>query len=236
MEILIAATKTCQHRHLLEDLFQNTWLPYKVNYFEDHPELVEKYHLTHSPLLIIDEKIESTGMPGVDMINKLKIRIKDISELRTTKRSEKQMIPKSISAESGLVEVDTTWGSIQPMQAAPDVLTVGEQEVYHHKKKELSIIDARKQNTMDDVSIPGSINIPYDEVVDRMDELDENHPSIFFCNGPQCPQSATAIKSLVEAGYPTDRILYYRGGMHDWITLGLPIQENLLEKYSLKKA
>lgn len=224
MDILIAATKTCQHRNLLEDLFQNAWLPYKVNYFEDHPELVEKYHLTHSPLLIIDEKVESTGMPGVDMINKLKIRIKDISELRTTKRPLKQMIPKSINSESGLVEVDTTWGSIQPMQAAQDVLTVGEQEVYHHKKKDLSIIDSRKKNTMNDVSIPGSINIPYDELVDRMDELDKKHPTIFYCNGPQCPQSSTAIKNLIEAGYPADKILYYRGGMHDWITLGLPVK------------
>ncbi len=224
MDILIAATKTCQHRPLLEDLFQNAWLPYMVNYFEDHPELVEKYHLTHSPLLIIDEKVESTGMPGVDMINKLKIRIKDISELRTTKRPLKQMIPKSINSESGLVEVDTTWGSIQPMQAAPDVLTVGELEVYHHKKNELSIIDARKQNTRDNVSIPGSKNIPYDELVVRMDELDKKNPTIFYCNGPQCPQSSTAIKNLIEAGYPADKILYYRGGMHDWITLGLPVK------------
>ena len=77
---------------------------------------------------------------------------------------------------------------------------------------------------MDEVSIPGSKNIPYDELVERIDELDENHPSIFFCNEPQCPQSSTAIKNLLEAGYPADRILYYRGGMHDWITLGLPVQ------------
>jgi len=205
-------------------MFQNAWLPYKVAYFEDHPELVEKHHMTHSPLLIVNEKVESAGMPGADMINDLKNRINDISEIRTTKRPVKQMIPKSISSESGLVEVDTTWGSIQPMLSDENVLTIGELEVYQHKKKELSIIDARKQDTMDNVSIPGSKNIPYDEVVGRMDELDKNQPTIFFCNGPQCPQSSTAIKNLIEAGYPADKILYYRGGMHDWTTLGLPIK------------
>lgn len=224
MEILIAATKTCQHRPLLENMLRNAWLPYKLIYFEDHPELLEKYHLKHSPLLIVDEKVESLGMPEMDKINELKIRKKDISEIRTPKRAKNHMIPNNINTEPGLVEVDTTWGSIQPMKAAQAVLTVGELEVFHHKKKELPIIDARKTDTIGEVSIPGSKNIPYDMLVGRMDELDKNHPSIFFCNGPQCPQSSIAIKNLLDAGYPADRILYYRGGMHDWITLGLPVQ------------
>lgn len=224
MEILIAATKTCQHRRLLENIFQNDWMPYKVNYFEDHPELLEKYHLEHSPLLIVDEKVESVGMPGIDKINEIKMRIKDISEIRTPQRDNYHVIPADMNTEAGLVEVDTTWGSIQPMQAAPDVLTVGELEVYHHKKKDLHIIDTRKPDTTGNVSIPGSKNIPYDKLAGRMDELDKNHPSIFFCNGPQCPQSSTAIKNLLDAGYPAEKILYYRGGMHDWITLGLPVK------------
>jgi rhodanese-related sulfurtransferase len=92
--------------------------------------------------------------------------------------------------------------------------------------KGLPIIDARKPETSDEVTIPGSKNIPYDELIGRMDELDKNNPSIFLCNGPQCPQSSTAIKNLLDAGYPADSILYYRGGMHDWITLGLPVQKS----------
>jgi len=224
MEISIAATKTCPHRPLLENMLQNAWLPYKVIYFEDHAELLEKYQLKHSPLLIVDEKVESIGMPGTDQINELKLKNSDISEIRVQKRANNHMIPHNIKKDSGLVEVDTTWGSIQPMQAAQAVLTVGELEVFHHKKKELPIIDARKTDTIEEVSIPGSKNIPYDVLVGRMDELDKNHPSIFFCNGPQCPQSSIAIKNLLDAGYPADRILYYRGGMHDWITLGLPVQ------------
>jgi rhodanese-related sulfurtransferase len=223
MEIVIAATKTCQHRPLLEEILQNAWLPYKVIYFEDHPELLEKYQLEHSPLLIVDEKVESIGMPGMDKINDLKKDI-DISQIRIPKRAENHMIPGNIGLEPGLVEVDTTWGTIQPMQPAESILTVGEQEVFYHKQKDLPIIDTRKPDTMDEVSIPGSKNIPYDELVGRMSELDQNHPSIFFCNGPQCPQSSTAIKNLLESGYPAHKILYYRGGMHDWITLGLPVQ------------
>jgi rhodanese-related sulfurtransferase len=208
MKIVIAATKTCQHRPLLEKIFQKAWLPYKVIYFEEHPELLEKYQLEHSSLLIVDEKVASMGMPGMDKINELEKDI-DISQIRIPKRAENHMIPDNIGEETGLEEVDTTWGNIQPMQAAESVFTIGEQEVFHHKKKDLPIIDTRKIDTMDELSIPGSKNIPYDELVGRIDELDENHPSIFFCNGPQCPQSSTAIKNLLEAGYPADKILYY---------------------------
>ena len=54
-------------------------------------------------------------------------------------------------------------------------------------------------------------------------QLDAARPTIFFCNGPQCGQSPTAIRGLLEAGYPPEGILYYRGGLHDWLTLGLPV-------------
>ena len=225
MEIIIAATKTCIHRPLLEKILQDAWLPYKVLYFENHPELIKKYKLKQSPLLIVDEKVEYIGMPEMNQITELISRNKDISENRVIKRTKNHMIPNNINKEPDLVEVDTTWGSIQPMQPAKAVLTVGELEVFHHKKMNLPIIDTRKPDTFEEVSIPGSKNIPYDKIVERMSELDKNHPSIFFCNGPQCPQSSTAIKNLIEAGYPADKILYYRGGMHDWITLGLPVQK-----------
>lgn len=47
-------------------------------------------------------------------------------------------------------------------------------------KKDLPVIDVRKPDTTGAVSISGSKYIPYDELVERMDELDENNPTIFF--------------------------------------------------------
>lgn len=96
MEILIAVIKTSPHRPLLEKILQEAWLPYKVNYFEDHPEIFEKYQLKHSPLLIVDGKVASVGMPEIDIVNDLKARNRDISEIRTPKRDKNHMIPKKI--------------------------------------------------------------------------------------------------------------------------------------------
>jgi|TARA_R110002050_G_scaffold85091_1_gene181542 glutaredoxin len=72
MKIIIAATKTCPKLTSLEHELQNARLPYKVVYFEEHPEIFEKYHIKNSPSLIVDGKevfIEMKEM--LDKINEL---------------------------------------------------------------------------------------------------------------------------------------------------------------------
>lgn len=46
---------------------------------------------------------------------------------------------------------------------------------------------------------------------------------VLFCNGIWCPQSTANIKTLVGIGYPLDRLKWYRGGMQDWVSVGLTI-------------
>jgi len=148
----------------------------------------------------------------------------DINEKRNPKRENFQMVPQPVKDDPGMVTVDTTWGKIQPINIADGVSTVDEMQVYEYQQNGLQLIDARKTHFYEESTIPGSTNIPHTEVVERMEELDRSQPAIFFCNGPQCPQSPTAIKNLLENGYPADKILYYRGGMHDWVTMGLPVK------------
>jgi rhodanese-related sulfurtransferase len=47
---------------------------------------------------------------------------------------------------------------------------------------------------------------------------------MLFCNGPWCDQSPRAIRGLVKLGYPVNKIHYYRGGMQDWLLLGLSVE------------
>lgn len=142
---------------------------------------------------------------------------------RIAPRENTCQVPEPAPNEPGLVQVDATWGTIQPMQAAPGVRTVGELEVMAHLEKDLPLVDGRTPDYYVVSTIPGAKNIPHTEAAARMDELNQDQPTIFFCNGPQCGQSPMAIRALVKAGYPADKILYYRGGLHDWLTLGLPV-------------
>jgi rhodanese-related sulfurtransferase len=44
---------------------------------------------------------------------------------------------------------------------------------------------------------------------------------ILFCNGIWCGQSTDNIKTLVDLGYPVHKLKWYRGGMQDWVSVGL---------------
>ncbi len=149
----------------------------------------------------------------------------EIDKKRNHKRDNSQMVPQPLKGETGLVQVDTTWGKIQPIKVAEGVRTVDEIELNDFLEAGKQVIDGRTPDFYKVSTIPGAKNIPHNKVVERMNELNRNEPAIFFCNGPQCPQSPSAIKNLLEAGYPADKILYYRGGMHDWVTLGLPVSK-----------
>lgn len=141
-----------------------------------------------------------------------------------TRDDDPRMMPWAVDGEDDLVVVDTTWGKLQPFEAAPGVRTVGEVELMKLVEQGATVVDGRSPGSTGGRTIPGSLNIPYDKVTERRDDLDPGRLSILFCNGPQCPQSPTAIRELVEAGYPADSLAYYRGGMHDWVTLSMPTE------------
>jgi len=72
MKITILATKSCNHRPILEEQLQDAGLQYVTKFFEDHPELVEKYQLKRSPVLLVNDEVVSLGMPGEEKITELK--------------------------------------------------------------------------------------------------------------------------------------------------------------------
>ena len=52
-------------------------------------------------------------------------------------------------------------------------------------------------------------------------DFSEARQLLIWCNGPWCGQSPRAIQALVNLGYPSENLHYYRGGMQMWQSLGL---------------
>lgn len=142
---------------------------------------------------------------------------------RLPRRADPIRVPHPLEGSPGLFVVDATWGEIRPIELASGVRTVGELEVIDHLQKGLPLIDTRLHAAHVRSTIPGARNIPHSEILDRREELDQAVESVYFCNGPQCAATPDAVSSLLGAGHPPAAILYYRGGMHDWVTLGLPV-------------
>jgi rhodanese-related sulfurtransferase len=125
---------------------------------------------------------------------------------------------------------------IQPMQVAPGVTTIGEIEVLEFAQSGGKLIDGRTLEWYLEGTIPSAINMPYTEMADRLGELGctgsagkwdctNAEKVLLFCNGPWCGQSPMAIKAMLREGYPAEKILYYRGGMQAWHSLGLTVVE-----------
>jgi len=136
---------------------------------------------------------------------------------------------------------------IQPLKAAPGVITVGELELLDFllidaKKGRGLLVDARTDAWYKKGTIPGAINIPFTLFISPDDNpviirifkaiggvrdtqgnwnFSQGKKLLIFCNGPWCQQSIKAIKGLMRHGYPPEKLYYYRGGMQSWQSLGL---------------
>ncbi|MEH6648135.1 MAG: rhodanese-like domain-containing protein [Sulfitobacter sp.] len=97
------------------------------------------------------------------------------------------------------------------------------------------LVDGRIRPQYEQGTIPGAISVPYTEAADRLDEFGckvdfdgwickTDVPAVvLFCNSPWCGQSPTAARRMIEAGFPAEKIFYYRGGMQSWNMLGLTV-------------
>jgi rhodanese-related sulfurtransferase len=130
------------------------------------------------------------------------------------------MVPRPFG--DGRFEVDAGWGTVQPIEIASGVRTVGELELVHQLECGLAVIDTRRSHFYREATIPGATNVPHTDIDDRRRDLDRAAAIVLFCNGPQCKATPTVIRALLEHGHPAELLLYYRGGMHDWMTLGYP--------------
>ncbi len=109
-------------------------------------------------------------------------------------------------------------------------------------KKRYVFVDTRLASWFESGTIPGAVNMPFVHFVQQkkfdkelkghfaalgVSERDGRYDFskaktvLFFCNGIWCGQSPQAIDALIKIGYPRDKILWYRGGVQDWRSVGL---------------
>ncbi len=148
----------------------------------------------------------------------------------------------------------TTIGILQPISIDKDIKTVGELEVLKHIKsieenpEKYILIDARKANWYKQITIPTATNLPYNEIKYDEDfkedftymlnilnikknkhglDFSKVKTALIFCNGSWCIQSSRAIFKLIDLGYPKEKLLWYRGGLQDWLAYGMTTSKNL---------
>ena len=133
---------------------------------------------------------------------------------------------------------------ITPHTIAPGVATIGELEVIEFLATRVAdgtglLVDTRLPEWHAKGTIPGAVNLPFstlspdnpfrDDILRALGgrllgtvwDFGAAPDLALFCNGPWCDQTPRAVRDLLAVGFPADKMLYYRGGLQMWLTLGL---------------
>lgn len=82
------------------------------------------------------------------------------------------------------------------------------------------VIDVRTPAEYASGHIPGAVNIPFDRVAQRIDEMDAPRGVALYCMiGPRARKGESA---LLAAGY--EQVFHLEGGLAAWQAAGLPIE------------
>lgn len=69
--------------------------------------------------------------------------------------------------------------------------------------------------------LPHAVNVPPDELEERLRGLPAGHQVVAYCRGPLCAYADTAVRLLTEQGRPAARLL---DGLPEWAAAGLPVE------------
>jgi len=135
--------------------------------------------------------------------------------------------------------------ALQPMEIG-NVKTIGELEVLNFIKESkddarLMFIDARTKRWYHKETIASAMNLPFSMLDEHSTyqkkivtllgavyfgqqwDFSNVNTLLIFGNGIVDIQATSAIKSLIKLGYPSEKLLYYRGGIESWKRLGLSV-------------
>lgn len=136
---------------------------------------------------------------------------------------------------------------LSSMIAAPGIATYGELDLIDFLSGPVEagdglLIDARLPADRDTGFIPASVNIPRATVAPEnpyrneillalgaeqfqgIFSFDGAKSLVIYDDGPATQDAPAFITDMLAAGYPAEKINYYRGGMQVWTTLGLTTQ------------
>jgi rhodanese-related sulfurtransferase/DNA-binding transcriptional ArsR family regulator len=89
------------------------------------------------------------------------------------------------------------------------------------KRKGVVVIDVRPSEEYAAGHLPGAINLPANELAQRLVELPRDQEIVAYCRGPYCVMSYEAVHLLRQRGFKALRL---EDGYPEWKAAGLPVE------------
>lgn len=91
------------------------------------------------------------------------------------------------------------------------------------RKGLVTVLDVRPPEEYAAGHLPGALNIPLEELQQRLNELDQHQEIVAYCRGPHCVLAFDAVARLRENGLQARRL---EDGYPEWKTAGLPVEQS----------
>ena len=89
------------------------------------------------------------------------------------------------------------------------------------KKGLVTVLDVRPAEEYAAGHLPGAINVPIDQLENRLGKLSKKREIVAYCRGPYCLMSFEAVEKLRKRGLRARRL---ENGFPEWRAAGLPIE------------
>ena len=94
---------------------------------------------------------------------------------------------------------------------------------------DLVVINVLNEETYVDCHITGSINVPYDKLVESLAGWEKDKEIALYCAQTQCPKSREAYELLADLGFT--HLYEYSNGIKDWFKKGFDTTGTCTLKY-----
>lgn len=99
--------------------------------------------------------------------------------------------------------------------------TIGRQELLERLDSgEVVVIDVRPEVEYAAAHVPGALNVPPDELEQRLAQLPPDREVVAYCRGPYCVYADEAVRRLSAAGRSARRL---EDGLPEWRRVGGPV-------------
>ena len=97
------------------------------------------------------------------------------------------------------------------------------------KKTKLYLVNVLKKELFDDAHIPGSINVPFQDLPKQAVEWNKDAEIILYCSNTMCLASGEGVKQLKDLGFKNVRA--YEDGIAGWFQAGHDVVGKHQEEY-----
>jgi rhodanese-related sulfurtransferase len=125
---------------------------------------------------------------------------------------------REVGMES-LAEVDKLIKDFRAQKNSLEAISF-EELITRMKSGRTILLDVRPEMEYEAGHIPDAINLPIDQLVQKVGALSKSKQYFVYCRGPFCVMADEAVQILTKKGFKVKRL---KEGFPDWKAKGLPV-------------